>query len=206
MEDEDDNNNNNVRNQRPRIGEVVQQQPLRQQMPADGLINQADESWMPKQRIVPINLRVNASETAQIRGIDQILNPPALDLGGDDDSDSEDDDDDLGQPSFMNLSELTSRGTNYEGQFSAIIICYMTKIKLVNNIQVSQYQRGGNNQGNRRQQTVPGQQRIMTFICPHSPNGQNVFAMIQERSSTNLFSNDTSQRDFGIIRKYLSYV
>ncbi len=200
---DDDDNNNNQRNQRPRLG-AAQQPPLRQQ-PADGLINQIDETWMQRQRITALNLRVNSSETAQVRGIDQIFNPPVFPIGGAD-SDSDEDGDDLGQdwlPTLVILSDLVAQGLNYDGQFRNNTIGYITKIKLVSNVQVSAYQRG-NNQGNRRQQVVTGQQRIITFICPQSTAGQNVFVIIQERSNSILFSNDTSQRDSGSLRKYLS--
>jgi hypothetical protein len=203
--DSDEEDNNNGRNQRPRLG-AVQQRPNQPVVVADGLINQYDEAWMPKLPISINNLRVNSSETAQIRSIHQLFNPnPLVQIGGDD-SDSDEDDNDLDpdwQPDLVILSQLTTRGLNYPGQFSKNLIGYITKIKLVNNVQVSQYQ-PRNNQGNRRQQVVPGQQRIMTFMCPQSAAGQNIFVVIQEKNNMNLFSNDIAQRDTGVLRKYLS--
>ena len=138
------------------------------------------------------NLKLNCPENSMIPSKTSFEPPPP----DSDDSDDSDDDEHM-EVNLASLQQVVTYGTNYTEQRYTAVCAIILGIQLVNNVQVTSYQRGGNQRGGNRQNLT--NQRMLTLLCPQSGAGSNTFVIIDARQSTQLFRNDPTNRDAGTV-------
>ncbi len=153
----------------------------------DAVMEPCEEAWL--ERDVPLtldNLKLNCTPSAVFRSMNQILPQPQVDSDTDDS-----DDEDQVAVTLSNVNQVANLGTNYANQEYTHLIGIITNVKMTNNVQITSYSRGGNQQNRRGNQQMLGNQRMTTLLDPNCGAGTNIFVVIEQRNGM-VFSNDLS--------------